>query len=140
MMLRKDSLIYKMTQLHWFMLLTIVAIATFGTLILFSAASSAHNLQTGLPDIHADLAFNHALRFGVMLIVALLLALCPLKLWASLAYPVYAVGVVMLVGVEAAGVTVNGAERARCRADPPAAVGADEDRRAAGACALLPPD
>jgi rod shape determining protein RodA len=93
------------------MLLTVVAIAAFGTLILFSAASSAHNLQTGLPDIHADLAFNHALRFGVMLIVALLVALCPLRLWAALAYPAYAAGVVMLLGVELAGVTVNGAER-----------------------------
>jgi rod shape determining protein RodA len=111
MMLRKDSLIYKMTQLHWFMLLTVVAIAAFGTLILFSAASSAHNLQTGEADIHADLAANHALRFGVMMVVALLVALCPLRLWAALAYPAYAIGVVMLLGVEFAGVTVNGAER-----------------------------
>ncbi len=111
MMLRKDSLIYKMTQLHWFLLLTIVAIAAFGVLILFSAASSAHNMQTGLPDIHADLAFNHAVRFGVMLIVALVIALFPLKIWAALAYPAYVAGVIMLVGVDIAGVTVNGAER-----------------------------
>jgi rod shape determining protein RodA len=111
MMLRKDSLIYKMTQLHWFMLLTIIAIAAFGTLILFSAASSAHNLQTGLPDIHAELAFNHASRFLTMLIVALVVALLPLRLWAALAYPGYIIGVIMLVGVEVAGVTVNGAER-----------------------------
>lgn len=111
MMLRKDSLIYKMTQLHWFLLLTIIALATFGVLILFSAASSAHNLQTGLPDIHAELAFNHGVRFGVMLLVALVLALFPLSVWAAFAYPAYVAGVVMLVGVELAGVTVNGAER-----------------------------
>lgn len=111
MMLRRDGLVHRMTQLHWFLLLTIVAIATFGVLILFSAASSAHNLQTGLPDIHADLALNHALRFGFMLVVALVLALFPLNIWASLAYPAYIAGVVMLVGVDVAGVTVNGAER-----------------------------
>ncbi len=111
MMLRKDSLIYKLTQLHWFLLLTIIAIAAFGTLILFSAASSAHNLQTGLPDIHADLAFNHATRFAMMLVVALVVALLPLRLWAALAYPAYFIGVIMLIGVDVAGVVVNGAER-----------------------------
>lgn len=110
-MLRKDSLVYKLTQLHWFLLLTIIAIASFGTLVLFSAASSAHNLQTGLPDIHAELAFNHATRFLLMLVVALAIALLPLRLWAALAYPAYIVGVIMLIGVEVAGVTVNGAER-----------------------------
>ena len=111
MMLRKDSLVYKLTQMHWFLLLTIIALAVFGTLILFSAASSAHNLQTGLPDIHAELAFNHASRFALMLVVALVLALFPLRMWASFAYPVYIVGVLMLLGVEFAGVTVKGAER-----------------------------
>jgi len=111
MMLRKDSLVYKLTQLHWFLLLTIIAIAVFGTLILFSAASTAHNLQTGQPDIHADLAFNHASRFALFLGIALVVALCPLKLWAALAYPAYFLGVIMLVGVDVAGVVVNGAER-----------------------------
>ena len=111
MMLRKDSLVYKLTQMHWFLLLTIIALAVFGTLILFSAASSAHNLQTGLPDIHAELAFNHASRFALMLVVALVMALFPLRMWASFAYPVYIVGVLMLLGVEFAGVTVKGAER-----------------------------
>jgi rod shape determining protein RodA len=111
MMLRKDSLVYKLTQLHWFLLLTIIAIAAFGTLILFSAASSAHTLETGLPDIHAELAFNHAIRFALMLGVALVIALLPLRLWAALAYPAYFVGVIMLIGVDVAGVVVNGAER-----------------------------
>jgi rod shape determining protein RodA len=111
MMLRKDSLVYKLTQLHWFLLLTIIALAVFGTLILFSAASSAHNLETGQPDIHADLAFFHASRFALFLGIALIVALCPLRLWAALAYPAYFVGVIMLIGVDVAGVVVNGAER-----------------------------
>ena len=110
-MIRRESILGKLTSLHWFLLLTIVAIAVFGTAILFSAASSAHNLQTGKPDIHADLAFNHAARFAFMLVVAIALSLAPLRLWASLAYPVYITGVVMLVAVDVAGVVVNGAER-----------------------------
>ena len=35
MMIRKDTLIYKLTQLHWFLLLTIIAMAMFGSLMLW---------------------------------------------------------------------------------------------------------
>src|SRR5689334_13949217 len=110
-MIRKDSLLYKLTQLHWFLLLTIIAIATFGTLVLFSAGSSAHDLATGLLKIDATYAIQHATRFILMLFVALVVALLPLRLWAAVAYPAYAIGVVMLVMVDFGGVVVNGAER-----------------------------
>jgi rod shape determining protein RodA len=108
--LRRDSLIYKLTQLHWFLLLTIVALAAFGTLILLSAGS-LHNVATNTLNLNPELAFNHLSRFGVMLIVALLVSLLPLRLWAAVAYPAYAVGVVMLVMVDFSGVVVKGAER-----------------------------
>lgn len=108
---RRDTLLGKLTQLHWFLLLTICAIAAFGLAVLVSAASSAHSLQTGKAEIHAEYAFNQASRFGIMLAVALVAALVPLRVWAASAYPVYFIGVLMLVGVEVAGVTVNGAER-----------------------------
>ena len=111
MMLRKDTLLYKITQLHWFLLLTIIAMAMFGSLILFSAGSSAHDLETGLLKIDARYAMDHIFRFTIMLGVALVVALLPLRLWASLAYPGYAIGVVLLVGVEVAGNIVNGSQR-----------------------------
>ncbi len=110
-MIRKDSLLYKVTQLHWFLLLTIIAIATFGTLVLFSAGSSAHDLATGLLHIDASYAIAHAMRFLLMLGVALIVALLPLRLWAAVSYPAYMVGVIMLVMVDFGGVIVNGAER-----------------------------
>ena len=110
-MIRKDSLLYKVTQLHWFLLLTIIAIATFGTLVLFSAGSSAHDLATGLLHIDASYAIAHAMRFILMLGVALVLSLLPLRLWAAVAYPGYLIGVIMLVMVDFGGVVVNGAER-----------------------------
>ena len=110
-MIRKDSLLYKLTQLHWFLLLTIIAIATFGTLVLFSAGSSAHDLATGLLHIDASYAIAHAMRFLLMLGVALIVALLPLRLWAAVSYPAYMVGVIMLVMVDFGGVIVNGAER-----------------------------
>jgi rod shape determining protein RodA len=111
MMIRKDTLLYKLTQLHWFLLLTIIAMAMFGSLILFSAGSSAHDLETGMLKIDAHYAIDHISRFIVMLGVALFVALLPLRLWASLAYPGYAVGVILLVGVDVAGNIVNGSQR-----------------------------
>ncbi|MBK8839293.1 MAG: rod shape-determining protein RodA [Hyphomonadaceae bacterium] len=110
-MIRKDSLLYKVTQLHWFLLLTIIAIATFGTLVLFSAGCSAHDLATGLLHIDASYAIAHAVRFLLMLGVALIVALLPLRLWAAVSYPAYMAGVIMLVMVDFGGVIVNGAER-----------------------------
>jgi rod shape determining protein RodA len=110
-MIRRDSLRARLSSLPWFLLLTIVAIAVFGIAVLFSSASSAHSLQTGQVDIHPEYAINHSLRFGLMLCVALALALTPLRLWAALSFPAYFAGVVMLIGVELAGVVVNGAER-----------------------------
>jgi rod shape determining protein RodA len=110
-MIRKDTLLHKVTQLHWFLLLTIIALAMFGTLILFSAGSSAHDLETGGLKIDASYAIAHVTRFVLMLGVALVVALLPLRLWASLAYPAYAIGMVMLVGVEVAGNIVNGSQR-----------------------------
>lgn len=110
-MIRKDTLLYKLTQLHWFLLLTIIALATFGTLVLFSAGSSAHDLETGLLKIDASMAIAHFWRFTLMTVVMLVVALLPLRLWASLAYPSYAIGVVLLLLVEVAGNIVNGSQR-----------------------------
>lgn len=110
-MIRKDTLLYKLTQLHWFLLLTIIALAMFGSLILFSAGSSAHDLETGNLKIDASYAIAHAWRFLLMLGVALVVALLPLRLWASLAYPAYFIGVLLLLGVDVAGNIVNGSQR-----------------------------
>ncbi len=110
-MIRKDTLLYKLTQLHWFLLLTIIALAVFGTLVLFSAGSSAHDLETGLLKIDATMAIAHMWRFIFMLVVMLAVSLLPLRLWAALAYPGYATGIVLLLLVEVAGNVVNGSQR-----------------------------
>jgi rod shape determining protein RodA len=110
-MIRKDTLLYKLSQLHWFLLLTIIAMAMFGALVLFSAGSSAHDLETGLLKIDARYAVDHLFRFTVMLGVMLVVALLPLRLWAAMAYPGYAIGVILLMLVEVAGNVVNGSQR-----------------------------
>ena len=59
----------------------------------------------------AGLAFGVLPLARVPLRVALVVALMPLRLWASVAYPIYVAGVIMLVMVDINGVVVNGAER-----------------------------
>jgi rod shape determining protein RodA len=110
-LIRRDSLLAKVGQMHWFLLLTVVVIAVFGIMILLSAHSTAHDVVTGRPRIVADLAINHASRFALLVVVLFVVALLPLRLWAGIAYPLYAAGVVMLVMVDISGVIVNGAER-----------------------------
>lgn len=110
-MIRRDSLVGKLTNMHWFLLLTIVVIAVFGTAILLSAASSAHDIITGQPRIDASLAINHASRFLFFLLIAIAVALAPLRWWAGVAFPLYFAGVAMLVAVEFSGVIVNGGQR-----------------------------
>jgi rod shape determining protein RodA len=111
-MIRRDtSLFGKLTGLHWFLLLTICAIAAFGMAVLISSASSAHSLDSGNAEIHTENAINHISRFGLLLVMAIMAAMVPLRIWAAVAYPAYIAGVICLVGVEVAGVTVNGAER-----------------------------
>jgi rod shape determining protein RodA len=110
-MIRKDTLLYKLSQLHWFLLLTIIALAMFGSLVLFSAGSSAHDLETGNLKIDASYAIAHVWRFVLMLGVAIMVALLPLRLWAALAYPAYIIGMLLLLGVEVAGNIVNGSQR-----------------------------
>lgn len=106
-----ETLLGKLTRLHWFLLLTICAIAAFGIVVLISAASSAHDLQTGRAEIHAENAMNQAARFGFLLIIAIMAALVPLRVWAAVAFPAYIAGIIMLVAVDVSGVVVNGAER-----------------------------
>lgn len=84
----------------------------FGTLVLFSAGLGARPCD-GSSSYRRQLRDCSCFaRFLLMLGVALIVALLPLRLWAAVAYPAYVVGVIMLVMVPSfGGVIVNGAER-----------------------------
>ncbi|MEM8920734.1 MAG: FtsW/RodA/SpoVE family cell cycle protein, partial [Pseudomonadota bacterium] len=100
---RRQNLVEKLTRLPWFMLTTIIAIATFGTAILVSAThGDAANSQ---------LASDHAIRFVVTLISAIGLAVTPIRIWSWVAYPAYLGAMALLIGVEVAGVEAGGAQR-----------------------------
>jgi rod shape determining protein RodA len=110
-MIRKDSLLGKLQGMHWFLVLTIVVLATCGIAALFSAGTTSHDPLTGHPVINPQLAMDHAARCIIAFVLAMFLALTPLRVWAALAFPVYFLGVAMLIAVDVAGVIVNGAQR-----------------------------
>jgi len=56
-------------------------------------------------------AIQHIVRIGAGMMVMLVVALIDIKIWYRVAYPIYLLGLVLLIGVEFFGTTVNGAQR-----------------------------
>ncbi len=56
-------------------------------------------------------AADHMIRFGLFFLMMIVLALVDLRVWFVMAYPIYALGLVMLLGVELAGDISLGAKR-----------------------------
>lgn len=109
-MSRRNPVMDRLGDLPWFLVLTLVVIAVFGSAILLSAGST-HDAVTGGTEIKWIYALPQITRFMLFLLIAFAFALTPLNVWASLAYPVYFIGVGMLFGVELFGVIVKGASR-----------------------------
>ena len=111
------SLLDKAGGLPWFMVMTIVAIASFGAAILVSATLDAPQTVGTLAEAsggeaaRSGMAGQHMSRFLITLIGAIGLALTPIRFWAHLAYPAYLFAMILLVGVEVAGVEAGGAQR-----------------------------
>ncbi|MGH7024055.1 MAG: rod shape-determining protein RodA, partial [Caulobacteraceae bacterium] len=85
----------------WLLAALLAAIAAVGTLILYSIAG-------GRWGPWAD---RHGLLFIACFVAMIALALVDLRLWFALAYPVYAVGLVLLLAAAAVGHTHMGAQR-----------------------------
>ena len=97
----RDRLIVKLSEIDWVFVLVLSLIAGAGGLMLFSAGGSSWEPWAG----------NHAMRFGLCLILMIGLAVIDIRVWRALAYPIYAVGLLLLVAVEVAGDTRLGAKR-----------------------------
>ncbi|WP_306096350.1 rod shape-determining protein RodA [Qipengyuania flava] len=85
----------------WQMLFPLFTLIGFGALVLFSAAA-------GSWDPYAS---SHLLRFGVFLVMAIVLSLFPRDFIQFMALPVYVVVLLMLLAVEAIGFVGGGSQR-----------------------------
>ena len=69
----------KLRALPWSVILTVIALGSFGLAILYSAAGGS--LQPW--------AFNQGIRFAVLLMVMLAVAQIDIEVWVRYAYPLY---------------------------------------------------
>ena len=97
----RDRLTVKLSEVDWLFVLVLCLIAGAGTLMLFSIAGSSWQ----------PWAAQHALRFGLCLILMVGLAMVDLRVWFALAYPIYGFGILLLIAVEAVGDIRLGAQR-----------------------------
>jgi rod shape determining protein RodA len=97
----RDRPIIKFMEVDWTFCLVLALIAGVGSLMLFSIAGASW-------EPWAD---KHLLRFGVYFVVMIILAMCDLRWWFAAAYPIYGVGLVLLVAVDLVGDISLGAQR-----------------------------
>lgn len=97
----RDRLTVKLSELDWVFVLVLSLIAGAGALMLFSIAGSSWT----------PWAVQHVARFGICLLMMIALAMIDIRVWFALAYPVYGLGLLLLVAVEAVGDTRLGAQR-----------------------------
>lgn len=88
-------------RLPWAVVLIITAIAGFGVVVLYSAAGGSLN----------PWALKQGVRFAVLLVGALALALVPPERWLKLAWPIYGTLLLALLGVELVGAVRGGSQR-----------------------------
>jgi rod shape determining protein RodA len=88
-------------RINWGLVLVLTAIAGIGFVALYSAAG-------GRLD---PWAAKHAMRYGAALALMLTVALVHPKVWLSLAWPIYAVALLLLVAVDLVGKVGLGAQR-----------------------------
>jgi rod shape determining protein RodA len=98
---RTLSLVDKLFEINWGLVLLITMIACIGFAMLYSVAG-AHV---------SPWASKQMMRFAVGLAILVVAALVDIRVWMNLAYPAYALALLLLVGVEVAGHVGLGAQR-----------------------------
>ena len=98
---RQLALSKKIRQINWFLILIVVAAATIGVAMLYSAADGSWD----------PWAARQITRFTVGLVILVTIALVDLRFWWRYAYLLFAILLALLLAVEVAGSTGMGAQR-----------------------------
>ena len=97
----RNRLVVKFSEIDWTLALLVSLIAGTGSIMLYSIAGVSWE----------PWAANHLVRFGLCFIMMVVLAMVDLRVWFASAYPVYAVGLILLLAVEIVGDVSLGAQR-----------------------------
>jgi rod shape determining protein RodA len=91
----------KVWSINWGLVLLLAAVASIGFAMLYSAAGG--NFEPW--------AVKQMVRFGIALGMMLVVSLIDIRVWLKLAYPIYGIALVLLIGVEIRGEIGMGAQR-----------------------------
>jgi rod shape determining protein RodA len=91
----------KFFEFNWGLLLLLIAIASMGFAMLYSVADGNWD----------PWATRQIIRFCMGVVILFVVAFVDVRVWMSLAYPAYAVSLLLLVGVELIGFKGMGAQR-----------------------------
>lgn len=91
----------KLIAINWWMVMAIVALGSFGLVVLYSGAGGSLK----------PWALNQGIRFVGLLAIMLLIAMIDLRTWLRIAYPLYGIILFLLVLVEAKGRISGGSQR-----------------------------
>jgi rod shape determining protein RodA len=98
---QRDRLVVKLGEIDWTFCALLCLIAGIGALMLYSIANGSWE----------PWAAKHLIRFGLCLLLTLALALVDIRVWFTCAYPVYLIGLVLLLAVMVKGEVSLGAKR-----------------------------
>tara|TARA_R110000868_G_scaffold218004_1_gene468133 strand:+ start:10502 stop:11647 length:1146 start_codon:yes stop_codon:yes gene_type:complete len=91
----------KMMELNWTLVLLLVLLGAAGVGMLYSVGGGDWE----------PWAARHAMRFAAGFVAMLVIAMFPPRFWMGVAYPIYVVALILLIGAELFGATVNGSQR-----------------------------
>ena len=98
---QRDRLVVKFGEIDWTFCAMLCLLAGIGALMLYSIASGSWE----------PWAAKHLVRFGLCLLLTLALALVDIRIWFISAYPVYLIGLILLLAVMVKGEVSLGAKR-----------------------------
>lgn len=107
---REVPYLQKLREFRWGLLLLLSVIAAIGIAMLYSTAGSMAGEHAGQGSMD-PWASRQLQRYLIGVVILIAVALIDIRWWMAAAYPAYFAALVLLLGVEFAGVTGMGAKR-----------------------------
>jgi len=91
----------KLYEVNWFLVVLLFLVGLVGVVMIFAATDGVWSRG----------ASQHLIRLSLCGVFMIAIALVDIKIWYSMAYPIYILALVLLICVEFFGVSVNGSQR-----------------------------
>ena len=91
---RPSGLVAKLYEINWLLPVLTGLLGLVGVLMIYAATGG----------VWGDGAYQHFMRIGFAGLIMIGIAVTDIKIWYNLAYPVYGLALLLLIGVELIGV------------------------------------